>query len=151
MGRPIEPSMSLDIDTIKLLLWASEYGTGQPNVSRLYDLEASEGLDIGRGTFFGAIKGRKVTRETISKIDELIAVRGWMAKWTEHLQEEHKKRVIQAFRKPGSYCAICGHQCSHCGEAESSQRRKAVTEFLKTDPVAIGCKVREPASTDDAA
>jgi hypothetical protein len=146
MGRPIEPTMSLDVDTIKLLLWASEYGSGQPNISRLYDTEVQDGLDIGRGTFFGAIKGRKVTKDTVTKIDELIAVRGWMSKWTAHLREEHAKRVVQAFKKSWNYCSTCGHQCSHCGEAESEQRRKAVTEFLKTDPLDVGCKIKEKAT-----
>lgn len=148
MGRPIEPSMALDLDTVKLLLWISEYDTGQPNISRLYEREAAEGLDIGRGTFFGAIKGRKVTQETIRKIDELIAVRGWMAKWTQHLQEEHKRRVIQAFRKIGTNCSVCGHACQHCGPAESEKRRKAVAAFLKTDPVELGCKLREAFDED---
>jgi hypothetical protein len=69
MGRPIEPTSPLDIDTVQLLLWVSEYGTGQPNIGRLYDREASEGMDLGRGTFYGAIKGRKVTRDTTDKID----------------------------------------------------------------------------------
>ena len=146
MGRPIEPTMSLDLDTIKLLLWVSEYGSGQPNISRLYDIEAKDGLDIGRGTFFGAIKGRRVTQETISKIDEMIAIRGWMGKWIEHLKEQHANRVVQAFKKTGGYCPSCGHTCSHCGEAESEQRRKAVTEFLKTDPLDVGCKIREKAT-----
>lgn len=143
MGRPIEPTAALDVDVIKLLLWVSEYETGQPNISRLYEREAAEGLDIGRGTFFGAIKGRKVTQETIAKIDELIALRGWTSKWTLHLKEEHRKRVIQAFKKSWNYCNTCGHQCSHCGEAESEQRRKAVTEFLKTDPLDVGCKIKD--------
>jgi len=147
MGRPIEPTTPLDLDTIKLLLWASEYGSGQPNISRLYDIEAKDGLDIGRGTFFGAIKGRKVTQETVSKIDELIAVRGWMGKWIEHLKEEHAGRVIQAFKKSWTHCTTCGHQCSHCGAPESEQRRKAVTEFLKTDPLDVGCKIRERATS----
>lgn len=146
MGRPIEPTSALDLDTIKLLLWVSEYGTGQPNISRLYDTEVQDGLEIGRGTFFGAIKGRKVTQETISKIDEMIAIRGWTLKWTDHLREEHKKRVVQAFKKSWNHCPNCGHQCTNCGEAESEQRRKAVTEFLKTDPIELGCVIRDPAT-----
>lgn len=148
MGRPIEPSMSLDLDTIKLLLWISEYETGQPNISRLYEREAADGLDIGRGTFFGAIKGRKVTQETIRKIDELIAVRGWFAKWTAHLREEHNRRVIQAFKKTWNNCSICGHECLHCGPAESDKRRKAVSAFLKTDPIELGCKVRDQSAEE---
>ena len=143
MGRPIEPTSSLDADTVQLLLWVSEYGTGQPNVGRLYDKEVTDGLDLGRGTFYGAIKGRKVTKETAAKIDELIAVRGWMAKWTEHLREEHKKRVIQAFNKQWTNCSACGHACSNCGAAKSEKRRKAVFGYLKTDPIELGCKVRD--------
>ena len=141
MGRPIEPTFPLDTDTVRLLLWISEYGTGQPNVSRLYDREATEGLELGRGTFFSAIKGRKVAKETVVKIDELIAVRGWMAKWTEHLREEHKKRVIQAFNKTWTSCSVCGHDCPNCGAAKSETRRKAVFSYLKTDPVDLGCKL----------
>jgi hypothetical protein len=143
MGRPIEPTSSLDADTVQLLLWVSEYGTGQPNVGRLYDKEVTDGLDLGRGTFYGAIKGRKVTKETAAKIDELIAIRGWMTKWTEHLREEHKKRVIQAFNKQWTNCSACGHACSNCGAAKSEKRRKAVFGYLKTDPAELGCKVRE--------
>lgn len=146
MGRPIEPTSALDLDTIKLLLWVSEYGTGQPNISRLYDTEVQDGLEIGRGTFFGAIKGRKVTQETISKIDEMIAIRGWTLKWTDHLREEHKQRVIRAFQNPKTYCSMCGHHCTNCGEPRSAKRRKAVTEFLKTDPIDLGCVIREPAT-----
>ena len=147
MGRPIEPTTPLDLDTIKLLLWVSEYGSGQPNISRLYDIEARDGLVIGRGTFFGAIKGRKVTQETIAKIDEMIAIRGWMSKWIEYLKEQHVSRVAQAFKKTGSYCPNCGNQCSNCGEAESEQRRKAVFAFLKTDPLDVGCKIRQKATS----
>lgn len=143
MGRPIEATLPLDLDTVKLLLWVSEYGSGQPNISRLYDREAADGLELGRGTFFGAIKGRNVTSDTIDKIDELIAIRGWKAKWLEHLREEHKNRVIQAFTKAGTYCSHCGKSCSHCGEARSEKRRKAVFDFLKMDPVDLGCKVRD--------
>jgi hypothetical protein len=61
MSRPIEATSPLDLDTVKIIVWASEYGTGQPNISRLYDKEASDGLDLSRGTFFNAVKGRKVT------------------------------------------------------------------------------------------
>jgi hypothetical protein len=147
MGRPIEPTTPLDLDTIKLLIWVSEYGSGQPNISRLYDLEAREGLDIGRGTFFGAIKGRRVTQETISKLDEMIAIRGWRAQYLAHLQDEHKNRVIQAFKKAWTSCSVCGHACSNCGAAESDKRRKAVTEFLKTDPLDVGCKIKERATS----
>jgi hypothetical protein len=147
MGRPIEPTTPLDLDTIKLLIWVSEYGSGQPNISRLYDLEAREGLDIGRGTFFGAIKGRRVTQETISKLDEMIAIRGWRAQYLAHLQDEHKNRVIQAFKKAWTSCSVCGHACSNCGVAESDKRRKAVTEFLKTDPLDVGCKIKERATS----
>jgi hypothetical protein len=143
MGRPIEPTSPLDVDTVQLLLWVSEYGTGQPNVGRLYDKEVTDGLDIGRGTFYGAIKGRKVTKETAAKIDELIAIRGWMTKWTEHLREDHKKRVVQAFNKQWTNCSACGHACSNCGAAKSEKRRKAVFGYLKTDPAELGCKVRE--------
>jgi hypothetical protein len=146
MGRPIEPTSSLDTDTVQLLLWVSEYGTGQPNIGRLYDKEVTDGLDIGRGTFYGAIKGRKVTKETADKIEELIAIRGWGSKWVEHLREEHKKRVIQAFNKQWTNCSVCGHACSNCGVSKSEKRRKAVFGYLKTDPVDLGCKVRE----DDA-
>lgn len=143
MGRPIEATFPLDLDTVKLLIWASEYGSGQPNISRLYDKEAAEGLELGRGTFFGAIKGRNVTNDTLRKIDELIAVRGWRSKWTEHLQEEHRKRVIQAFNKTWTNCSVCGTSCSHCGEAGTEQRRKAVFGYLKMDPTDLGCKVRD--------
>jgi hypothetical protein len=143
MGRPIEATLPLDLDTVKLLLWVSEYGSGQPNISRLYDREAADGLELGRGTFFGAIKGRNVTSDTIEKIDELIAVRGWRVKWLQHLREEHENRVIQAFTKGGTYCSVCGKSCSHCGEARSEKRRKAVFDFLKIDPVDLGCKVRD--------
>ena len=142
MGRPIEPTSPLDTDTIKLLLWVSEYGTEQPNIGRLYDREVSEGLDLGRGTFYGAIKGRKVTKDTLTKIDELIAIRGWGSKWTEHLREEHKKRVIQAFNKQWTSCSVCGHNCPNCGEPKSDKRRKAVFGYLKMDPVDLGCKVQ---------
>lgn len=143
MGRPIEPTSPLDTDTVQLLLWVSEYGTGQPNIGRLYDLEAAHGLDIGRGTFYGAIKGRKVTKETAARIDELIAIRGWSAKWVEHLREEHKKRVIQAFGKQWTSCSVCGHDCPNCGAAGTEQRRQAVFSYLKVDPVELGCKIRD--------
>ena len=143
MGRPIEATSPLDTDTIRLLIWVSEYGSGQPNISRLYDREASEGLDLGRGTFFGAIKGRPVTRETMAKIDELIALRGWQPKYVEHLQEEHKRRVIQAFQQHSTYCVACGHKCPHCGNPNTEKRRQAVKSFLKTDPIDLGCKVRD--------
>jgi hypothetical protein len=144
MGRPIEATSPLDLDTIKLLLWASEYGSGKPNISRLYDQEAQDGLELARGTFFGAIKGRPVTKETAAKIDELVALRGWHAKWSEHLREEHHLRVVQAFKKTWTNCSVCGHECSHCGAAQSERRRKAVTDYLKTDPVKLGCVVQEP-------
>lgn len=143
MGRPIEATSPLDLDTVKLLIWVSEFGSGQPNISRLYDREISEGLDLGRGTFFGAIKGRNVTSDTIAKLDELIAIRGWRSKWVEHLRVEHEKRVLQAFNKTWTNCSVCGHACSHCGEAGSEKRRKAVFGYLKTDPADLGCKVRD--------
>ena len=143
MGRPIEPTSSLDIDTVQLLLWVSEYGTGQPNVGRLYDREVSDGLDLGRGTFYGAIKGKKITKETAEKIDEMIAIRGWRSKWIEHLREGHKNRVIQAFNKEWTNCSVCGHVCTNCGTAKSAKRRKAVSSYLKMDPVDLGCKVRD--------
>lgn len=144
MGRPIEATSALDLDTIKLLLWVSEFGTGQPNISRLYEVEAAEGLDMGRGTFFGAVRGRKVTQETLQKIDELIAVRGWQAKWLDHLQQEHRQRVIQAFGRPNTGCVVCGHVCPKCGKPHSEQRRKAIKDYLKIDPVDLGCKVVSP-------
>lgn len=143
MSRPIEATSPLDLDTIKLLVWVSEYGTGQPNISRLYDKESTEGLDLSRGTFFNAVKGRKVTQHVVDKIDELIAIRGWRAKWLDHCREEHEKRVIQAFSKTWTSCSVCGHACTHCGEAGSEKRRKAVFDYLKTDPVDLGCKVRD--------
>lgn len=143
MSRPIEATGPLDMDTIKILLWASEYGTGKPNISRLYDAEAADGLDLARGTFFGAVKGRKVTQATIEKVDELITLRGWRSKWLDHCREEHKARVIQAFNKTWTNCTVCGHECSHCGSAKSEKRRKAVFGYLKTDPVDLGCKVRD--------
>jgi hypothetical protein len=142
MGRPLEATFPLDLDTVKLLIWISEYGSGHPNISRLYDNEAADGLELGRGTFFGAVKGRKVTSDTVRKIDELIAIRGWQGLWSEHLQDEHRKRVIQAFNKTWTNCSVCGASCSHCGEAKSEQRRKAVFGYLKADPVDLGCKVR---------
>jgi hypothetical protein len=97
MARPIEATFPLDLDTIKILVWASEYGSGHPNISRLYDNEAADGLDLSRGTFFNAVKGRRMTQQVVDKIDELIAIKGWRAKWIEHCREEHKKRVIRAF------------------------------------------------------
>jgi hypothetical protein len=148
MGRPIEATSPLDTDTVRLLLWVSEYGTGQPNISRLYEKEAADGLDLGRGTFFSAIKGRSVTKDTLSKIDELIALRGWRSRWVEHLQEEHKRRVIQAFQHYGTYCSVCGHKCPNCGNPGTEQRRQAVKSFLKTDPVDLGCKVRDTTETE---
>jgi hypothetical protein len=143
MSRPVEPTASLDLDTIKILVWASEYGSGHPNISRLYDNEAAEGLDLSRGTFFNAVKGRKVTQQVIDKVDELIAIKGWRAKWVEHCREEHKKRVVKAFENPMNYCSICGHSCPNCGPAKSEQRRKAIFNYLKMDPVDLGCKVRD--------
>jgi hypothetical protein len=142
MGRPIEATFPLDLDTVKLLIWVSEYGSGHPNISRLYDNEAADGLDLGRGTFFGAIKGRNVTSDTVEKIDQLIAIRGWRAKWLDHLKVEHEKRVIQAFNKTWTNCSVCGRVCSHCGEAGSEKRRKAIFDYLKVDPIDLGCKVR---------
>lgn len=143
MGRPIEATQALDLDTIKLLLWASEYGSGKPNISLLYENEVHEGLHMARGTFFGAIKGRRVTQDTIQKVDELIALRGWQSKYIEHLRDEHKKRVLQAFGKPVAYCSICGHACQNCGAPNSEQRRKAIKGFLKLDPLEVGGKVRD--------
>jgi hypothetical protein len=143
MGRPIEATFPLDLDTVKLLIWVSEYGSGQPNISRLYDKEAADGLELGRGTFFGAVKGRNVTSDTVRKIDELIAIRGWHGRWVEHLQDEHRKRVIQAFNKTSTNCSVCGTSCSHCGEAKSEKRRKAIFDYLKIDPTDLGCKVRD--------
>ena len=143
MSRPIEATSPLDLDTIKIILWASEYGTGKPNISRLFDIEVTDGLDLARGTFFGAVKGRKVTQTTIDKIDELIALRGWRAKWLEHCREEHKRRVQRAFESPQAHCQVCGHGCPNCGSAKSEKRRKAVFSYLKMDPVDLGCKVRD--------
>jgi len=143
MGRPIEATGPLDLDTIKLLLWVSEYGTGQPNISRLYDRESADGLAIGRGTFFSAIKGKSVTQETVAKIDEMIALRGWKEPWLEHLREEHKRRVVQAFKHLSTHCPACGHECSHCGKPQTEKRRQAVKAFLKTDPVDLGCRVHD--------
>jgi hypothetical protein len=149
MSRPVEATSSLDLDTIKILLWASETKPGNPNISNFYDVESADGLPISRGTFFNAIKGRKVTNQVIEAIDELIAIRGWRSKWNDHCKEEHKLRVIRAFEKPKTYCSICGHACSHCGDPRSDKRRKAVTSFLKLDPVELGCKVREPVKTEE--
>jgi ribosomal protein L37E len=146
MSRPVEATSALDLDTIKTILWASESGSGHPNVSRLYDVEAADGLPISRGTFFNAVKGRRVTSQVIDAIDELIAIRGWRAKYIEHCREEHKQRVIRAFENPKTYCSMCGHHCAHCGEPRSEKRRKAVSDFLKHDPVELGCRVREPAT-----
>ena len=143
MSRPVEAASALDLDTIKILLWASEYGSGHPNISRLYEREADEGLSISRGTFFNAIKGRKVTNHVIAAIDELIAIRGWQAKYLEHCREEHKRRVVRAFESPRSYCSVCGRPCEHCGGPRSQRRRKAVTDFLKQDPIDLGCKIRQ--------
>ncbi len=143
MSRPIEATSPLDLDTIKIILWASEYGSGQPNISRLYDKEVGDGLDLSRGTFFNAVKGRRVTQQVIDKIDELIAIRGWQQKWVEHLRELHRQRVIQAFNNWWTSCSVCGHACPNCGAAKSEKRRKAVFEFLKTDPLDLGCKVQE--------
>jgi hypothetical protein len=143
MSRPIEATSPLDLDTVKIIVWASEYGTGQPNISRLYDKEAGDGLDLSRGTFFNAVKGRKVTQQVIDKIDELIAIKGWRAKWLEHCREEHKKRVIRAFESPPAYCSVCGHGCPNCGPSRSEPRRKAVFNYLKMDPTDLGCKVRD--------
>lgn len=143
MSRPVEPTASLDLDTIKILVWASEYGSGHPNISRLYDNEAADGLSLSRGTFFNAVKGRRVTQQVIDKIDELIMLKGWQSKWIEHCREEHKKRVVKAFENPMNYCSICGHSCPNCGTAKSAKRRKAVSNYLKMDPVDLGCKVRD--------
>jgi hypothetical protein len=151
MSRPVEATSALDLDTIKTILWASERGSGHPNVSKLYDLEAADGLPISRGTFFNAIKGRKVTNQVIDAIDELIAIRGWRAKYIDYCREEHRRRVVRAFESPPSYCSVCGHACPSCGGPRSEKRRKAVKEFLKQDPLDLGCKVREPAGPDDAA
>lgn len=148
MSRPVEATSALDLDTIKILLWASEYGSGHPNISRLYDKEADDGLSISRGTFFNAIKGRKVTNHVIAAIDELIAIRGWQAQYLEHCREEHKRRVIKAFESPKSYCGICGHACAHCGGPRTEKRRKAVNDFLKQDPLDLGCKLREAVDED---
>jgi len=143
MSRPVEATSPLDLDTIKIIVWASEYGSGHPNISRLYDNETSEGLDISRGTFFNAVKGRRVTQQVIDKVDELIALKGWRAKWLEHCREEHKKRVVRAFESSMNFCSVCGHGCSNCGSAKSEKRRKAVFAYLKMDPSDLGCKVRE--------
>ena len=143
MSRPVEATSALDLDTIKILIWASEYGTGHPNISRLYDNEAGDGLSLSRGTFFNAIKGRKVTNHVIEKIDELIALRGWRSKWLDHCREEHKRRVIKAFESPPAFCAVCGHACPNCGNTKSQKRRDAIKAYLKMDPVELGCKVRE--------
>ena len=142
MSRPVEATSPLDLDTVKIIVWASEYGSGHPNISRLYDNETSEGLDLSRGTFFNAVKGRRVTQQVIDKIDELIAIKGWRAKWLEHCREEHKKRVIRAFENPMNYCLVCGHNCPNCGEPKSDKRRKAVFSYLKMDPVDLGGKVQ---------
>lgn len=143
MSRPVEATSALDLDTIKILIWASEYGTGHPNISRLYDNEAADGLSLSRGTFFNAIKGRKVTNHVIEKVDELIALRGWRSKWLDHCREEHKRRVIKAFESPPAFCAVCGHACPNCGNPKSQKRRDAIKSYLKMDPVELGCKVRE--------
>jgi hypothetical protein len=150
MSRPVEATSALDLDTIKLILWASEYGSGHPNISRLYDKEATDGLVVSRGTFFNAIKGRRVTSQVLDSIDEMVAIRGWRPKYLSHLQEQHNERVIQAFKKSWTSCSVCGHACSNCGAPESEKRRKAVTGFLKTDPATLGCKVREPAARPDS-
>jgi hypothetical protein len=149
MSRPVESTTALDLDTVKILLWASEYGSGHPNISRLYDREAADGLDISRGTFFNAIKGRSVSNHVIAAIDELIAIRGWQSQYLEHCRAEHKRRVVKAFESPPSYCNVCGHQCSHCGGPRTEKRRKAVFDFLKVDPMDLGCKLRN--DPDDAA
>jgi hypothetical protein len=146
MSRPVEATSALDLDTIKIILWASETKPGSPNISYLYDVEAADGLPVSRGTFFNAVKGRKVTNQVIDAIDEMIAIRGWRAKWVEHCREEHKQRVIRAFQNPKTYCSMCGHHCTNCGEPRSAKRRKAVTEFLKTDPIELGCVIRDPAT-----
>tara|TARA_R110000868_G_scaffold8639_1_gene44503 strand:+ start:2141 stop:2581 length:441 start_codon:yes stop_codon:yes gene_type:complete len=143
MSRPIEATSPLDLDTIKIIVWASEYGSGHPNISRLYDNESSEGLDLSRGTFFNAVKGRKVTQQVLDKIDELIAIKGWRTKWMEHCREEHKKRVVKAFENPMNYCSVCGHGCPNCGTPRSEKRRKAIFDYLKIDPTDLGCKVRD--------
>lgn len=148
MSRPVEATAALDLDTIKILLWASETKPGAPNISHLYDVESRDGLPVSRGTFFNAVKGRKVTNQVIAAIDEMIAIRGWRNKWIEHCREEHKQRVIRAFESPKTYCSTCGHICEHCGEPKSAKRRKAVTAFLKTDPVELGCKVRDPSADE---
>ena len=149
MSRPVEATNALDLDTVKILLWASEYGSGHPNISRLYDREAADGLDISRGTFFNAIKGRKVSNHVISAIDELIAIRGWQAQYLEHCREEHRRRVVRAFESPKSYCSVCGHGCQNCGGPRTEKRRKAVMDFLKVDPLDLGCKQRN--DTDESA
>jgi hypothetical protein len=143
MSRPVEATTALDLDTVKILLWASEYGSGHPNISRLYDKEAADGLDLSRGTFFNAIKGRKVSHHVIAAIDELIAIRGWQSQYLEHCRQEHKRRVVKAFESPPSYCSVCGHQCSLCGSPRTEKRRKAVFDFLKVDPMDLGCKLRK--------
>jgi ribosomal protein L37E len=143
MARPIEATSALDLDTIMILLWASEQGTGNPNISRLFDQELADGLDLSRGTFFNAVKGRKVTQHVLDKVDELIALRGWRAKWLEHCREVHKQRVIKAFDSAPTYCSVCGHGCTHCGLPKTEKRRQAVKSFLRTDPIDLGCKVRE--------
>lgn len=148
MSRPVEASSALDLDTIKILLWASEYGSGHPNISRLYDREAEDGLPISRGTFFNAIKGRKVTNHVIAAIDELIAIRGWQAQYLDHCREEHKRRVVKAFESPMSYCSVCGHACPNCGGPRTEKRRKAVKDYLKQDPLDLGCKLREVTQDD---
>lgn len=142
MSRPVEATSALDLDTIKILFWASEYGTGYSNISRLYDQEVDDGLSLSRGTFFNAVKGRKVTNHVIEKIDELIALRGWRSKWLDHCREEHKRRVIKAFESPQAFCQVCGHVCPNCGNTKSQKRREAIKSYLKMDPVELGCRVR---------
>jgi hypothetical protein len=149
MSRPVEATTALDLDTVKILLWASEYGSGHPNISRLYDRESADGLDLSRGTFFNAIKGRKVSHHVIAAIDELIAIRGWQPQYLDHCRQEHKRRVVKAFESPPSYCNVCGHQCSQCGGPRTEKRRKAVFDFLKVDPMDLGCKLRK--DPDEAA
>ena len=149
MSRPVEATSALDLDTIKIILWASETKPGNPNISNLYDTEAADGLPVSRGTFFNAIKGRRVTSQVIDAIDEMIAIRGWRMKWIEHCREEHKLRVIRAFESPKTYCAMCGHTCLNCGDPRSEKRRKAVSAFLKINPADLGCRVREPVKTED--